>query len=510
MSVDLKYDYSVSLAVSEKLNSRWRELCGQYLPLIREHEIWRYSRKGTAGDPRQGWKLHLSATVLTATDVLEKVAPLLQSRAILFKAPASLQELSKLNCGLFYGYCQIGKFITVYPRTTVEAVELAQLLHELTCLMPAPGVPFDRRFRPDSCVYYRYGSFETLELTTPDGLHLPAMRDLDGNLVPDLRYSETPGPEWASDPFINQQTSQAVEPLESPLKTTFRAFRALAQRGKGGVYKAFDFSVLPPRFCLLKEGRKSGEVCWDGRDGFWRVQHEERVLTLLRAAGVGVPQVYSSFAVGDNFYLVTEFVAGENLQSFLFRRRRRLSIAQGLRYALQLSILIARMHVAGWAWRDCKPTNIMLTKRGVLRPLDFEGACSVQQPDPMPWGTPNFIPPEWQKAESKRSGVADDMFALGAVIYLLLTGRLPEPQALSDVAILRPRVPQQVRDLISELLSDDPERRPHAQAAMQRLRAACALADNSSPTRKTVFSTDLDSGIEEAGTVQQSVENAAR
>ncbi|HEY0384682.1 MAG TPA: hypothetical protein VGC64_01660, partial [Pyrinomonadaceae bacterium] len=276
MVVELEDDLSASGAKCRKLNRRWQALCCLYLPLMRAHEIWRYSRAPASGDPRQGWKLHLPATVLTANDVLQRIAPLLQSRAVLFKAPASLQELNRLNCGLFYGYSQVGKFITVYPRTTAEAVELAERLHELTCRMPAPGVPFDRRFRPDSSVYYRYGSFETLIVTTPDGLQLPAMRDPSGQLVPDLRYSETSGPEWAADPFINWQAAlppQVIEPLESPLKTTFRAFQALAQRGKGGVYKAFDFSVQPPRFCLLKEGRSGGEVCWDGRDGFWRIQH---------------------------------------------------------------------------------------------------------------------------------------------------------------------------------------------------------------------------------------------
>ena len=42
--------------------------------------------------------------------------------------------------------------------------------------------------------------------------------------------------------------------------------RLHGQRGKGGVYQALDLNVNPPRLCLIKEGRKHGELTWDGRD----------------------------------------------------------------------------------------------------------------------------------------------------------------------------------------------------------------------------------------------------
>ena len=97
------------------------------------------------------------------------------------------------------------------------------------------------------------------------------------------------------------------------METPFRVLQALIQRGKGGVYQAIDFSSDPPRLCLLKEGRKHGEVTWDGRDGAWRVRNEERVLKQLAACGVKVPEVYSSFEVQENYYLAMEFIAGESL-----------------------------------------------------------------------------------------------------------------------------------------------------------------------------------------------------
>src|SRR2546423_4082180 len=97
--------------LSAAMNEQWRELCSRYLPLSADNSIWRLSRATARNEPEQGWKLHISATILTACAVLEKVAPVLQSRGTQFKAPVSLEEINKINSGLFYGYSQIGKLI---------------------------------------------------------------------------------------------------------------------------------------------------------------------------------------------------------------------------------------------------------------------------------------------------------------------------------------------------------------------------------------------------------------
>lgn len=444
--------------------------------------MWRYSRAAHPLDPEQGWKLHISATVLTANDVLEKVAPFLRKRGILFKATASLYELHKLNSGLFYGYSQVGKFITVYPQTTEEAVLLARRLHHLTRRMTAPEVPFDLRFRPDSCIYYRYGAFKPLDLLTPDKTRVPAIRDPRGNLVPDSREAEEAKPGWISDPFPDKRLRPQSATIESPLKTTFRAFRALVQRGKGGVYHALDLSVQPPRLCVLKEGRACGEINWDGRDGYWMVKNEERVLSLLRAAGIEVPRIYSSFEVEKHYYLATEFIEGDNLQVLLSKKQRRLPVARALLYGAQLADIISQVHAAGWVWRDCKPTNLIVTKKGHLRPLDFEGACPISSLEPLHWSTPGFTPPAWHNQLDASSGMTEDLYALGTIIYLLLTGSLPDDSAPVPVWKLRRNVPPLARDLISELMSTDPQRRPAAQIVAQELRALLPALHNVSST----------------------------
>lgn len=466
----------VARAVSSgALNERWVKLRDRYLPVAVEGSLWRYSRGALLGDPEQGWKLHVAATVLTAVRVMRAVAPLLSRRGVLYKAPASLQELGKLNSGVFYGYSQVGKFLTIYPPTDEEAVRLARALYTLTRGLSAPTVPFDVKYRESGCVYYRYGAFTGIEVEGEHGERTYAIRDREGNLVPDRRDSASM-PAWAEDPFPPKRPRAKAAAAATPLRTTFKVFRALKQRGRGGVYQALDLSVMPPRLCILKEGRRDGEMDWDGRDGVWRIKHEKRVLASLRAAGVDVPRVYASFRVGKNYYIAVEFIEGESLETWLCRRQRRLTVAAALARGAELARLVAHIHEAGWVWRDCKPGNVIITRGGQMRPLDFEGACPVERPDPLPWGTTCYVPPELWDDFQGQSRLPEDLYALGAVTYLLLAGHPPDEASPAPLESIRKGVPRGALKIVEALLDRDPRRRPSARDAAHALQAAAASA----------------------------------
>jgi hypothetical protein len=447
----------------------WKQLSDRYLPLAAEKSIWRYSRLHSAEDQEQGWKLHIAATLLSANEILGRVAPLLSDGRYLFKAPASLQELAKLNAGLYYGFSQVGKFITVYPKSSADAVQLATRLHEVTRGLPAPAVPYDRSYRDDSPVYYRYGAFGSLEIENTDGTRTSAIRNDKNEIVPDRREPGAAVPEWETDPFAEggQRASYQLEP-------TIKPYEALSQRGKGGVYRALDLSVTPARLCILKEGRRHGETDWGGRDGYWRVEHEGKVLKCLRRANLNVPKVYRSFRTPDHYYLVMEFAEGQSLQSLLSGSRRKMPIAQALRYGAQLAELVRVIHSAGWVWRDCKPMNVIVSRGGELRPLDFEGACRIDEPDSMPCGTPGYISPEADKEPPSGSRVAEDLYALGVTLHQLLSGRIPDRNPLQPIGTLRRGIPPAVREVVRALLDGEPRSRPDAAAVSEALRVASA------------------------------------
>lgn len=448
------------------LAARYKDLCSIYLPVAGD-ENWNYSRQYHDGDPDQGWKLHISATILTASDILQKIGPFLKQRDVFFKAPSSLLQLGKLNSGVFYGYSQIGKFITVYPHEGLDTVALADDLHRLTLGAAAPTIPFDTRLRPGSNIYYRYGAFKNLEIESEDCKRVAAIRDSEGNFVPDVRDNDDP-PSWVNDPF-----PKPGEDLEcgdgNPLDTTYQIFRALSQRGKGGVYNAVDLGVNPPRLCIIKEGRKNGEVEWDGWDGTDYVRRESRNLKALRRAWPEIPATYASFETEGDFYLVMEHIPGETLHKALIKRQRRLSIKKAIELGLQVATMMNRIHTAGWAWRDCKPSNLILTEKGLLRPIDFEGAQAFTDQRLIVWGTDEFLPPEWRENRSGRLIIGGDLYALGALIYILLGGRYYSAENPVPLEKLRRDLPQRTRKLVTRLLSSNPGKRPETNRVMTTL-----------------------------------------
>src|SRR5260370_26075799 len=96
---------------------------------------------------------------------------------------------------------------------------------------------------------------------------------------------------------------------------------------------------------------------------------------------------------------------------------------------------VARLHASNWAWRDCKPANIIMTKRRQLRLIDFEGASSISDGDPVPWSTRAFLPPR-QSQSIEASQAYDDSYAVGVTLYFLLSGRLPEASKVQPIETL--------------------------------------------------------------------------
>jgi tRNA A-37 threonylcarbamoyl transferase component Bud32 len=447
-------------ASARKAERQWERLCDAYLPIRVKGSIWRYSRIRNRDDLFQGWKLHVSATILSACAVFRLIAPYLKRRNIWFKAPKSLAELHKLNSGIYYGFSQVGKFITVYPQSAEAAAAIAAKLHALTAKFSAPAVPYDNALRNRSCVYYRYGSFSLRLKTTFRKRRVLAIARPDGKLIPDLREPGAAVPRWLTDPFQPARPHTAFE-LETPLETDYTGYEALTQRGRGGVYKARDVSSVPVKLCVIKEGRRNGETDWLGHDGFFRVKREAQVLRSTCTAAV--PRVIRTFRANGCYYVVTERIAGRTLQHVLASRER-MSTRRILEYCTQMARIVADIHAAGWAWRDCKPENFLVEKNHRLRALDFEGACRLDETDP-PWGaSPGYIPPKF--SSNCGSPEAMDLYALGtSMMQVIAKSESPIKLATAFRREIKKRnLPLRLTKTIQSLRSLSPKRRPSARA----------------------------------------------
>ena len=377
---------------------RWRDLVDRYVPEQAEDDgAWRFSRAMRDDEPLQGWKLHVAGTILNAADVLAACAPYLVEHDVLFKCAADLKHLARLNAGIFYGFGQVGKFITVYPRNAEAALSLAAELDSRTRGFEGPRVPYDLPYRPGGCVYYRYGGFRSLEIVEPDGRRATAIVDPRGKLWTDRREPGHTYPEWIANPFEVYEA-----PVVPELRTAYLVYEALSQRGKGGVYSAIDIRTIPARKCVLKEGRRHGETTADGTDGYDLIGRERAALHSLLSRGVPVPEVLGGFEAPGHRYLALEHVDGTNLMAMCSHPRVKLPLDTADTLAARVARLVADIHATGWVWRDLKPLNLIVTddgryarltsralsgltrqaaSRGELRAMRLQNSIAGQSPD---------------------------------------------------------------------------------------------------------------------------------
>jgi serine/threonine-protein kinase len=165
-----------------------------------------------------------------------------------------------------------------------------------------------------------------------------------------------------------------------------------------------------------------------------------------------------------------EFIEGQSLDKLLSLRQRRLSISQVVNYATQLARVLSRLHAAGWVWRDCKPSNLIVSQTR-LRPIDFEGACRINQHHPLPVGTREFLPANDEEHFALPARPAADLYAMGVVIYYLLAGVLPSSANPIPIQKLRKSVPTTLLRVLSALMHPEPEARTPARIVAKELTA---------------------------------------
>jgi serine/threonine protein kinase/tetratricopeptide (TPR) repeat protein len=149
-------------------------------------------------------------------------------------------------------------------------------------------------------------------------------------------------------------------------------------------------------------------------------------------------------------FLTMEYVDGESLRSFISRNRP--SAARSLAFALQMAEGLAAAHEAGVIHRDLKPANVLLERNGRVVITDFGIARALQGTDATLQtggllGTPAYMAPE--QISGDRIEAPADLYALGLILYEMLTGRLPFTGG-SPMAIALARLHQPLPDFTSD------------------------------------------------------------
>jgi serine/threonine protein kinase len=245
--------------------------------------------------------------------------------------------------------------------------------------------------------------------------------------------------------------------------------------GMGEVYRARDtrlertvaVKVLPSHLTSKQDLRQ-------------RLEREARAISSLNH-----PNICTLYDVGHQNgidYLVMEYIDGETLASRL--RNGPLQLVDALQYSIQIANALDRAHRQGIVHRDLKPGNIIVTKSG-LKLLDFglakytapstEAVSKLETGEPLTQagaviGTFQYMAPE--QLEGGQIDARTDIFAFGAVLYEMLTGKYAfegktqasliaailkeEPQPVSKI---QPLIPPFLERFVKTSLAKDPEDR---------------------------------------------------
>ena len=203
---------------------------------------------------------------------------------------------------------------------------------------------------------------------------------------------------------------------------------------------------------------------------YYHYQNEERIGRLLNHPHI----VRFLYRNRSSQYIIQEYLPGRDLRS-LIGRNRTMEFSMARRHVLQICRALRYMHAQGVIHLDLKPENMILS-HGRLKIIDFGLAVKKGMPDLLgqdftaPHGTPYYIAPE--QLLGIRTVPASDMYALGVMLFEMLTGELPYPRSkkLSTTRLrlkaapvppryYRPDFDAHIQEIILRMLSMDPAKR---------------------------------------------------
>jgi len=247
----------------------------------------------------------------------------------------------------------------------------------------------------------------------------------------------------------------------------YEILEQLGQGGMGVVYKARDTTL--DRIVALKF--LPANVARDQ-------EVKQRFIQEAKAASsLDDPHICTIFEVGEaedgQLFIAMAYYDGLTLQDLI--EKRRMNIDDAASIARQMAKGLATAHEAGIVHRDVKPANVMVTKKGLVKILDF-GVAKLSESSDLTKagstiGTASYMSPEQARGESLDA--RSDIWSIGAVLYEMLTGERPfgggyeaavaysvineDPPSIKDVRL---DVPDGLIDIVTQALSKKAESRP--------------------------------------------------
>ncbi|MBO6291463.1 MAG: Stk1 family PASTA domain-containing Ser/Thr kinase [Selenomonas sp.] len=249
--------------------------------------------------------------------------------------------------------------------------------------------------------------------------------------------------------------------------------------GMADVYRALDKLLdRPVAVKILHEQFKSDREFID--------KFHREAQAAARLSHANIVNIFDVGVEGNDHYIVMEYVPGSTLKD-LIKQQGHLPVAQALRVAEDIARALAHAHDNNLVHCDIKPHNILMMPDGSAKVADFGIARAVTE-STMTYtgnivGSVHYFSPE--QAKGTMITPKSDVYALGVVLYEMLTGVLPftgetpvsiAVQHLQDtprpVRELEPSIPPAVEAIVSRTMSKAPEARPSSDELVEELRQA--------------------------------------
>ena len=246
----------------------------------------------------------------------------------------------------------------------------------------------------------------------------------------------------------------------------YEVFKHIGQGGMADVFLAMD--TILNREVAIKILRS--ELCADPVSVV-RFEREAQAATTLSH-----PNIVEIYDVGEykgHRYIVMEYVPGRTLKQVI-RSRGSLEPDEAIDIEKQLVSAVSEAHHKGIIHRDIKPQNIIVKSDGSIKILDFgiaiaKGNIQVTQANNV-MGSVHYLAPEL--AKGKPASVQSDIYALGIVLFEMLSGDVPfKADSAVQVALMQmrnempsirtinPSIPQSIENIITRATTKDPSKR---------------------------------------------------
>ena len=275
------------------------------------------------------------------------------------------------------------------------------------------------------------------------------------------------------------------------LQQRYRIQGVLGEGGMGAVYLAEDLR-LPGKQWAVKEMKVARVEAALGslEDAVRQFREEARLLAQLRHENL--PHLVDLFDEDGAWFMVMERIPGKTLQQIMHERKGPLEEEEARSVALQVLDALEYLHTRPQPiiYRDLKPSNLMITPQNRVVLVDFGIARffdAEKRTDTFKMGSNGYAPPEQYRGKG-HTDPRSDLYAVGALLHFLVTGRDPQNEApffFPPARSLNPSVSPKMEVAILRALELDREHRfPSAHEMARALAGSGGLLWRFGPIRR--------------------------